>query len=34
MSENQRKLKDRQVLGPCQRTKKAVEHESDGDTNF
>ena len=31
--ENQRKRKERQVLRPCQRTKKVIEHESDGDTN-
>ena len=24
---------DKQVLRPCQRTKKAIEHEDDGDTN-
>ena len=29
--ENQRKQKQRQVLGPCQRTDNAEEHESDGD---
>ena len=29
----QRKRKKRQVCGPCQRTKKAVKHESNGDTN-
>ena len=33
-SENQRKQKERQVLGPCQRTEKAVEHVSNGDTNW
>ena len=32
--ENQRKRKERQVFKPCQRTKKAVELESDGDTNW
>ena len=26
-------MKKRQVPGPCQRTKKAVEHECDGDTS-
>ena len=26
-SKNERKRKNRQVLGPCQKTKKAVEHE-------
>ena len=26
--------KERQVLEPCQGTKKAVEHKSDGDTNY
>ena len=30
---NQRKRKERQVLGPCERTKKALEHEDDGVTN-
>ena len=30
---NQRKQKDK-VLRPCQRTKKAVEHEGDGDTTY
>ena len=28
-----RKPKNRQILGPCQRTKKAMEHESDSHTN-
>ena len=32
-NKNQRKWKERQVLGPYLRTKKAVEHKSDGDTN-
>ena len=32
-SENKRKRKDSQILGSSQRTEKAVEHESDGDTN-
>ena len=32
-SENKRKRKDRQVLGPCQRTEKVVELEGKGDTN-
>ena len=32
-SENQRKQKERQVLRSCQRTKKAMEYESDSDTN-
>ena len=32
-SENQRKHKKRKLLWPCQRKKKAVEHERDGDTN-
>ena len=27
------KRKERQVLGPCQKTKKAVEHEGDVDTS-
>ena len=31
--EDQRKRKDGQVLGPCQGTKKAKEHERDVDTN-
>ena len=26
--------KERQLLGPCQKTKKAVEHESNDDTNY
>ena len=30
---NQRKQKEIQVVGPCQRTKKAVEHQGDGDTS-
>ena len=25
--------KDKQILGPCQRTEKAVEHKGDSDTN-
>ena len=33
-SGNQRKQKQRQVLGPCQRTKKSVEHEGDSDTSY
>ena len=32
--ENQRKRKERQLLGPCQRTKNDREHESDGDINY
>ena len=28
-----KKRKKRQLLRPCQRTEKAVEHETDGDTN-
>ena len=32
-SENQRKRKEKHVLRPCQRNKKCIEHESDGDTN-
>ena len=32
-SQNQRKRKERQVLEPCKRTKKAIGHEDDGDTN-
>ena len=32
-NENQRKQKERKILKPCQRTKEAVEHKSDGDTN-
>ena len=31
--ENQRKQKQRQVFRHCQRSMKAEEHESDGDTN-
>ena len=31
--ENKRKQNKRKKLKPCQRTKKAVEHEDDGDTN-
>ena len=31
--ENQRKRKERLVRISCQKTKKAVEHEGDGDTN-
>ena len=30
---NHGKQKKKQVFGPCQRTKKAMEHENDGDTN-
>ena len=33
-SENQRKRKERQVLRPCRRTKKVIEHEVDCDTNY
>ena len=29
-SKNERKRKDRQILGPCQRTEKTVEHEGEG----
>ena len=32
-SKNQRKRKERQVLGPSLRIKKAIEHESNGDIN-
>ena len=32
-SENQSNRKERQVLRPCQRNKRAINHESDGDTN-
>ena len=32
-SENQSKLKERQVLGPYQRTKIDIKHEDDGDTS-
>ena len=32
-SENQRIQKERQVLGPCLRVKKAMEHEGDSATN-
>ena len=31
--ENHRKQNERQVFGPCQRTKKTVEYKSDSDTN-
>ena len=31
--ETQRKRKERQVLGACQKTKKALEHEGNRDTN-
>ena len=31
-SENKRKRKERQVLGPCQKVEKVVEHECAGDT--
>ena len=33
-SENKRKRKDRWILGSYKKTKKAVEHEGDGNTNF
>ena len=33
-SVNQRKPKDGQILGPCPRTKKAVEYEGDGNINL
>ena len=33
LNENQRKRNERQILGPCRRTKKAMEHEDDGRTN-
>ena len=33
-SENKRNLKDWQILGPCQSTKKTVEHENVDDTKF
>ena len=33
-SKNQRKWQKRQVLRPCQRTKKVVKYEGDGDTNY
>ena len=32
-SENERKGKDRQIIGPCQRIEKPVEHEGNNDTN-
>ena len=32
-SENERKQKDRQILGSCQRAEKAMEYEGDSDTN-
>ena len=31
---NQKKRDKREVVGPCQRTKKAVEYEGDGDTSY
>ena len=31
---NQRKRKERKVPRPCLRTKKVMEHECDGDTNY
>ena len=31
--ENQRKWKNRLILGSCQRIEKVVEHKSDSDTN-
>ena len=34
LSENQRKWKERQVLGTCQRTNNVMEHESNSDSNF
>ena len=34
LSENQRKRKERGVLTPCKRTKKAMKHEGDCDCNF
>ena len=33
-SENERKRKERQVHGPCQRTKETVEHESYDNANY
>ena len=33
-SKNKRKWKDRQILGPCQRTEIAVEPEGDGNTSY
>ena len=33
-SETLRKPKERQVLGPCQRTKNVMEHDGDGDSNY
>ena len=33
-SETQRKRKERQVLGSCQRTKKVMEQESDDNTSY
>ena len=32
-SENKTKHKDRLILGPCQRTKKAMKYVVDSDTN-
>ena len=33
LSENQRKLKERQVPGPCQRTEITLKYEGGSDTN-
>ena len=33
ISENQNLQKEREILGVCQRKKKAAEYESDGDTS-
>ena len=34
LSENQRKRKKSPIFKPYKRTEKAVEHESDGETNY
>ena len=33
-SANQRKRNERQILGPCQRTKKNGEHKDDDDNSY
>ena len=33
LSENQKSEIKSKLLGPCQRTKKTVDHEGDGDSN-
>ena len=34
VSEKERKQKDRRIYGPCQKTKKLVEHEGNGDAKW